>query len=197
MTRQRSKDEIQYEVLVFNREELAEDPQSHLKISEKIKHLNSGDIVILTTVDPAAQNIQIHREVAKFFIVCNSFENHTVSPEEKHLCELVTAPNGWLVIPDIVTKTLEETFNGDFIQDYMKKYLKIFADYKGVFNGVELGLDSKLIPKDFEAKHNLVNNNNNDFRIFYFFKRPTDCDKDDFDGDFFVWINRPGKLFFI
>ena len=186
----KSRDEIQHEILVFNREELDEDPQSHFRITEKIKHLNTGDIVILSTVEPSAQNIQTHREVAKFFIVYSSVENNT---DEKHLCEMVAAPNGWLIIPKIITKYLEATYNGDFVQDYMKKYLKVFADFKSVFNGVELCMDSKLMPQDFASKHNLIDNNNNDFRLFYFFKKPTDCDREDFDGDFFIWINRSGK----
>lgn len=188
-------DEIQFETLVLDRETFVPNQENFSDLNTKMEHLNSGDIVIMTNVEQNLQNRQRHLNEAKFYFVCNP--DDTVTENEKYLCEMSKAPNGWPVIPLNISKKLEGSFKGDFIQDYMKKYLKIFREYTNCFKGVAIELDSPLLPEDFLAKNNLTNNNNNDLSVFYFFQNPTNRSDTEFDGDFFVWINKskPGVFY--
>ncbi len=184
------QDQIKYETLVLDRQSFVPDKQNFSELNKKLEHLTTGDIVIMTTVEKTLENHEKHLKEAKFFLVCND-SNKAGVQTEKYLCEPDKASNGWLVIPLNITKMLEQTFTGDFIQDYMKKYLKIFHEYSNCVKGVELDLDSKLLPADFMTKHKIINNNNNEVKVFYFFQDPSNPCNNDFDGDYFVWLNKP------
>ncbi len=195
------KNQIKYETLVLDRQYFIRpegfyfDQKGLSDLDKKLEHLSTGDIVIMTTVEKTLENREKHLSEAKFFLVCND-SNVDEIQNEKYLCEPNKAANGWPIIPLNISRKLEQTFAGDFIQDYMKKFLKIFQEYSNCFKGIELDLESKLLPKDFMAKHKIINNNNNDVKVFYFFQNPSNPSDKEFDGDYFAWLNRPdpGKL---
>lgn len=186
---ERKKDEIQFETFVLDHEALLTDMKIISELNTKLESLNTGDIVIITPVEQSLENRKRHLQEAKFYFV-----NNQNGQSEKYLSELNKAPNGWPIIPISIGKNLEGIFKGDYVQDYMKKYLKLFQDYSNCFKGIELDLESKLIPADFLAKYNInsgANINNNCLRVFYFFENPVqDAENKDFDGDLFVWVNK-------
>lgn len=191
---ERKKDEIRFETFVLDHEALLTDIKKITELNTKLENLNAGDIVIITPVEQCLENRDRHLREAKFYFV-----NNQNGQSEKYLSELNKAPNGWPIIPVNIGKSLEGKFKGDFIQDYMKKYLKLFHDYLNCFKGIELDIESKLIPADFMAKYSGANLNNNGLRVFYFFENPVQSsDNKDFDGNLFVYVNKSksGLLFF-
>lgn len=183
---ERKNNEIVVETLFLGNQGSITDLDSIAELNKKIEFLNTGDIVIITPVEASLQHQQKHFNEAKFYFVCHQ----SGSNPGKYLSEMTKSPNGWSTIPVTISKQLENSFNGDFIQDYMKKFLKLFNGYANRFKGIELDLESKRIPENFLAKNNIQNNNNNDLRVFYFFEQPTGDENKDFDGDFYVWINK-------
>ena len=183
----RKKDEIQFETFVLDQQTLLSDITKFTELNKKMEDLLTGDIIVMTPVEQSLDKRDKHLNEAKFYFV------NTSAAGEKYLCEMNKAPNGWSIIPVSVSKALEVSFKGDFVQDYMKKYLKLFQDYLNCFKGIELDLESKLIPAEFLAKNHVTSNNinNNELRIFYFFENPVQSeDGKDFDGDLFVWVNK-------
>ena len=175
--------EIQVEYMVIGSETIT---SSIEKLNQQLEHLNVGDIVILSSVERSA-NEQKYFDEAKFFIVSSDFK------DAKNLIDLDKTPNGFYSIPLKISQHLETHFNGDYVQDYMKKYQKLFQMFANTFTSIELESISRLVPDNTQFKSKLADSNNNELRVFYFFKNPSIDESNEFDGDYFVWLNKPDE----
>ena len=174
------QNEIQVEYMVIGSETIA---SSIEKLNQQLEHLNVGDIVLLSSVERSA-NEQKYFDEAKFFMVC-------LDPKgEKNLIDLDKTPSGFYSIPLKISRHLEIHFNGDYVQDYMKKYQKLFEMFAYTFTAIELDSTSRLVPDNTQFKSQLADSNNNELRVFYFFKNPSIDQSTEFDGDYFVWLDK-------